>query len=106
MSDIDIKLLRELWTNDNIKWTTHALKRIRERKIESSLVEKTIFSGVIIKQYQDGKPHPSCLIFNKDYDNPLHIVVSTDKINIFIITAYYPALDEWERNYEIRKVTV
>jgi len=103
MGEINIEDLRALCSNDNIKWTIHALKRIRERKILSDMVENTVLSGEIIKQYQDDKPFPSCLIFNSDYDEPLHVVVSTDNEKLYIITAYCPTFDEWESDYKTRR---
>ena len=103
MHDVSIKSLRKLCHLDKIKWTTHALSRMRERKISSDIVINAILSGEIIKLYQDDKPFPSCLVFNMDSAAPLHVVVSTDRINVYVITAYQPILDEWENDYKTRK---
>ena len=100
---MDIEVLRALCRDEKIKWTIHALKRIRERKILSASVIDAVLSGEIITQYQDDKPFPSCLIFNNDNAAPLHVVISTDKEKIYIITAYFPTLDEWENDYKTRK---
>jgi hypothetical protein len=101
--EIEIETLRILCRDDKIKWTLHALKRIRKRKIPSEAVINGILSGEIIKQYQDDKPLPSCLIFNGDIERPLHIVASTDGEKVYLITAYYPTPDEWGDNYKTRK---
>jgi hypothetical protein len=103
MQYINIETLRILCRDDKIKWTLHALKRIRKRKISSEAVINAIFSGEIIKHYRDDKPLPSCLIFNGDKENPLHIVASTDGKIIYLITAYYPAPNEWESDFKTRK---
>ena len=105
MHDISIERLRTMCGEDRIKWTTHALARMRERKISSETIINTILSGEIIKQYQDDRPHPSCLIFNNDFAFPLHVVASTDDENIFIITTYLPTLDEWQNDYKTRRET-
>lgn len=89
--------------NDKIKWTLHALKRIRQRKILSDDVVNAILVGEIIEQYKDDKYFPSCLIFNSDCSAPIHAVASTDGENANIITAYTPTLDEWENDYKTRK---
>jgi translation elongation factor EF-4 len=67
--EISVETLRGLCLDDKVKWTLHALKRMRERKISAQAVIDTILSGEIIERYQDDKPFPSCLIFNCDYKN-------------------------------------
>jgi len=101
--DINIQFLRALCCDNKIKWTIHALKRIRKRKISSDTVINAILSGEIIEQYQDDKYFPSCLIFNNDYDAPLHAVVSAGNEILYIITAYCPTFDEWENDFKTRK---
>ena len=76
---------------------------MRERKISSNVIINTVLYGEIIKQYEDDKPFPSYLVYNKDIHKPIHIVVSTDDENLYIITAYTPTLDEWERDFKTRK---
>ena len=105
MHDINIENLRALCREDRIKWTSHALTRMRERKVSSDTIINAVLSGEIIKQYRDDKPYPSCLIFNEDYNEPLHVVVSTDGESIFMITTYLPTLDEWQNDYKTRRET-
>ena len=91
---IDIDELRKINKPENIAVTEHA--RIR-------LIE-TILNGEIIKQYEDDKPFPSCLILGISINNRyLHIVVSMDNSFIHLITAYYPNLEQWEPDYKTRK---
>ena len=67
-------------------------------------VIKCIETGEIIKQYEDDKPFPSCLILGISINNRyLHIVVSMDNNFIHLITAYYPNLEQWEPDYKTRK---
>jgi hypothetical protein len=103
MGEIQLETLQEICRNGKIKWSLHALKRIRERKISSESVLNTILSGKIIKQYRDDRPLPSCLVFNFDSNTPLHTVVSTDNESIYVITAYNPTLDQWENDFKTRK---
>lgn len=55
---------------------------------------KVIMQGEIIKQYEDDKLFPCCLLLglliNGKY---LHVVVASDNINLHIIAAYYPGID-------------
>ena len=36
-------------------------------------------------------------------DRYLHVVVASDNVNLHIITAYYPNVDEWEPDFKTRK---
>lgn len=96
-------ILRDICKNGDIKWTLHALNRIRERKIVSSTVINTIIHGVVVVHYDDDNPFPSWLMYNGDKNAPLHVVASTDGEKIHIITTYIPSLDEWEDDFKTRK---
>jgi hypothetical protein len=100
---IELEFLRELGRKNKIKWTLHALKRIRERKISADAVVSALVSGIIIERYQDDKPFPSCLISSMADDLPLHVVACSDCESIYIITTYIPTLDEWENDYKTRR---
>ncbi|MBR0365215.1 MAG: DUF4258 domain-containing protein [Clostridia bacterium] len=63
-----------------------------------------ICNGNIIEEYPDDKPFPSCLILGSDSNNIyVHIVLSTDKQLINIITAYHPDNEIWESDFKTRK---
>jgi len=98
---VDISVLRRLCLGGKIKWTLHALERIRERKILVEAVVNAVLSGVAIEQYQDDKPLPSCLICSGE--KPLHVVVSTDGNIVYFITAYYPSTNEWNDDFITRR---
>lgn len=101
---IDIELLRRINKIENIIVTEHARIRLVERNITMQDIIKCIDSGEIIKQYEDDKPFPSCLILGVSINNRyLHIVVSTNDNYIHLITAYYPDLNQWESDYKTRK---
>lgn len=59
---IDIGELRKINKPENITLTEHARIRLIERNITMQDVIKCIESGEIIKQYEDEKPFPGCLI--------------------------------------------
>ena len=95
--------LQRICAIGNIKWTEHALKRIRERKITATRAIDAIVSGVVVTHYHDDKPFPSWLIYNDNHKSPLHVVASTDGACVYVITAYVPSVDEWEEDYTTRK---
>lgn len=101
--ELNIELLQKLCHEDKIKWSLHALKRIRERQIQSDDVITCVYSGEIIENYPNDRPLPSCLIYGIVRFRHLHVVVGCDGETVYIITAYYPNSDEWEADYKTRK---
>lgn len=101
---LQIEDLRKICTDDTIIMTAHVIKRCKERNIESDSIINVIMHGEIIKQYEDDKPFPSCLLLGMAVnDRYLHVVVASDNINLHIITAYYPNIDEWEPDFKTRR---
>ena len=101
---LNIETLKSLNNINNIAITEHARIRLIEREIVINDVVSCITSGEIIKQYEDDKPFPICLILGTStYSTPIHIVVSTDGEYIHLITAYYPDADKWEFDFKTRK---
>lgn len=101
---IHIQTLKAMNCAKCISITEHARIRLFEREITVNDIINGISSGEIIKQYEDDKPLPSCLILGKSTDNkPIHIVVSNDQDFIYLITAYYPTIDKWEADFKTRK---
>lgn len=89
---------------DRIAITRHAKIRMEERGIHVDDIIMTIGNGEIIKEYVEDKPLPSCLILGKSTKNkPLHLVVSRDEEYIYLITAYFPDSERWEKGFKSRK---
>lgn len=84
--------------------TAHVIKRCKERNISSDSIINVIMYGEIIKQYEDDKPFSSSLLLGMAVNGKyLHVVVASGNINLHIITAYYPSIDEWESDFKTRK---
>lgn len=101
---LDIKRIRELCGSGMIKWSRHALKRMRERKISTDDFSNCISTGEIIEQYPDSHYHPSCLILGVSINGKyLHVVIGCDNEYVYAVTAYYPDPSEWETDMKTRK---
>jgi hypothetical protein len=95
---------RQMNTLEKVAMTLHAKKRMEERDIKVNDILNCIASGEIIKQYEDDKPLPSCLVLGKDMKAVgLHVVLSKDEEFIYLITAYYPDEARWEADLKTRK---
>ena len=83
--------LKQLNHFEQIAITKHANERLKERKITADDIVNCISNGEIIKQYEDDKPLPSCLVLGKSCNGkPLHIVVSNDDNFIYLIIILIP----------------
>lgn len=101
---ITIEQLKALNKPENIAITEHARIRLYERKIGIDDIVNGICTGGIIKQYEDDKPLPSCLILGFFMKSQyIHIVVSCDTDFIYLITAYFPDPDLWESDFKVRR---
>ena len=95
---ITIEQLKALNQPGNIAITEHARIRLYERNINVDDIINGIDTGEIIKQYEDDKPLPSCLILGFSVKSQyIHIVVSFEPDFIYLITAYFPDSRSEER---------
>ncbi len=99
---IDIKELQALAADiDNFKVTQHMTERIKERGIKLRAIQAAIRGGEIIEQYPEDYPFPSCLVLN--LSPLLHVCVGLGGGKLWIITAYVPDTNAWERDFKTRK---
>ncbi len=99
-----IENIQKLCTERKIRWSAHSLARLQERGLSRDDVISCILSGEIIEDYPEDFPHPSCLVFGyADGSKAVHSVVGTDGEYIYIITAYIPNTDKFEKDLKTRK---
>jgi len=104
LRNLDINKIRQLCAEHKVEWTIHVSKRLLQRSISAFEVEVSISNGIIIEDYPDDYPYPSCLLLGKTVDDRvLHIVCAINNDMLWIITAYEPNLMEWEADYRTRK---
>lgn len=104
MMELCIDELRKICTIDNIEITLHAAKRLEQRGILLKDIIECIKSGEIIEQYPDDYPFPSCLILGMSFEQKqLHVVVGSNMVTLWIVTAYFPDLQKWESDLKTRK---
>ena len=65
--------------------------------ISADEVLKAIENGKVIEEYVDDRPFPSCLLYGKSDDKPIHVVSSLPlHINMLIVvTVYTPGPVRW-----------
>ncbi len=87
------------------KFSSHAIQRMFERKIQKNEVITGICNGEIIKNYDDDKPYPSHLILAGVNNRALHILIAVNEEEnlCYIITVYEPDKKIWENNLKSRR---
>ncbi len=88
-----------------IQYRMHATQRMFQRGIFEETVEKIIWEGKIIEQYEDDFPLPSFLINGTNpKGSPIHVVLAVNNVEkiIVIITTYKPDPLKWSDNFTRR----
>ena len=89
--------------NDNLYITQHADSRMHSRGINYSDIYKAINNGIIIEEYLDDKPYPSYLICGKSNNRFIHVLLSDDGENSYLITTYIPDKELWNEDFTERR---
>ena len=101
---LSIDELRNLCAYKNLAITKHAVVKLKERSITVTDLKCAIATGEILRQYEDDKPFPSCLVLGKDEnDEYIHVVASIDGDFLHIITAYRPDVLIWEEGFKEKR---
>jgi hypothetical protein len=100
-----LQFIRRCLIQRKILWTYHVNMRLKGRSISRDAIIDSHDRYEIIEQYPNDKYFPSYLVRSEYKDDILHILVAVDEKadNIRIITAYRPALGEWEDGFKIRR---
>ena len=101
---IYIETLKKYYSEEKVFITEHAAERFRQRGIHFKEIREAVNNGIIIEQYPDDFPFPSCLVlgYNKQ-GRPIHICMSDEGTSSRIITVYYPDDTKWDSNYKKRR---
>jgi hypothetical protein len=100
MKDI-LQNIKKCFQSGKVLYTKHARQEMLNEElseVSEEEVSEAVINGLIIMNYPEDKPYPSCLINGKTKnDRPIHIVAAYDKGNdtTFIITIYQPNPNLW-----------
>jgi hypothetical protein len=88
----------------SLRWTSHMLERLFQRNIRLEDVKDALIHGVIIEQYPNDYPFPSCLVLgHTKAGKPLHVVCGSNGAELWLITAYFPNPAEWTEDFRRRR---
>lgn len=103
MEEIDItnfeallKRIRDQAEEENIRITQHAQQEMVEEDITLDEVLEAIATGQILENYPEHRRGSCCLLNGLTEDSrPLHIVCTTARPVLIIITVYEPKPPKW-----------
>ena len=104
MKKMEISFIREMCAVGKLRWTNHMFVRLLQRNIKTEEIVYVLTHGEIIEQYPDDYPYPSCLVLGITVNGrPIHVVCGAGETELWLITVYYPSMEEWEPDFKTRK---
>ena len=104
MPGLSIDKIIKMCKNKSLRWTHHIFTRLVQRGISIADIEYVLLNGVIIEQYPDDYPYPSALVFGVSKTaKPMHVVCGLSEKELWLITSYYPDIEDWEPDFKTRK---
>ncbi len=90
---------------NNILWSQHSDEERFNDNLKRDEILNSILEGVIIEEYPNDKPLPSCLIYGKFNNRNIHTCIAYNEAsgNVRIITVYIPSLERWLPDFETRR---
>jgi hypothetical protein len=99
-----IEKIRNAVKNKRRFWRIHASEKLLEYGILRNEIYNIILNGEVIKDYPEDPHNPSCLIFGKLRNEPIHVVCAYNDEDIaIIVTVYKPDLKHFEPDFKTRR---
>ncbi len=91
-----LERIRAQAVTENIRITQHAQQEMAEENITLDEVLEAVFKGDILENYPSHRRGACCLVSGLTRDGrPLHIVCTTARSVLIIITVYEPKPPKW-----------
>jgi Domain of unknown function (DUF4258) len=105
LPDNPLEFIRKCVRQEKVFWTYHVNMRLKNRFISRQAILQSHENYEILEEYPKDKFLPSYLIYSEYRGDIFHILFAVDleEINVRIITAYRPNLEEWEEGFRMRR---
>ena|SRR5437588_153164 len=91
-----LRKIRKQALEQSIRITQHAQEEMDDEEITLDEVLTAIGNGHILENYAEYLRGPCCLLYGRTFnERPLHIVCTTAKPMLIIITVYEPMPPKW-----------
>lgn len=95
-----LRRIRRQFRKRQYRLTDHAEDEMIEEetgRIRLSEIEEALLNGQLLENYPNANRGPCCLVYGRTQrGRPLHVVCTTSREVLFIITVYEPTLPTWE----------
>ena|SRR5919108_6486767 len=105
LPDNPLDFIRRCISQRKIKWTYHVNMRMKKRFIPRQYILNSTSNYEIIEEYPKDKYLPSYLVYSQYQNQIFHVLFAVDVQgdNIRVVTAYYPSLEEWDKDLKTRR---
>lgn len=88
-----------------LKFTAHAIRRMREWRLSDDDVLHILATGAVIEAYPSDAPFPSRLVLGWIQGRPLHVVAADNAgaQETVVITVYEPDPHLWDPTFRTRR---
>jgi hypothetical protein len=91
-----LNLLKSAITAKELELTMHAAKEVYEESITPEEILQSLANGQILENYPDHRRGACCLVYGStNTGRSLHVVCTTARKPVLIITVYEPRLPKW-----------
>lgn len=100
-----LEFIKRCVVEGKILWTYHVNMRMKDRFVSREMLIDSIGSYEIIEAYPQDKYYPSYLVLGRHVKGVFHVLFGVDvyNINVRVITAYRPGVDQWSDDFKRRK---
>ena len=97
-----IESIRSQVLNESLLLTLHAQQEMVDEQITLDQIIEAVSDAVLIEHYPEHRRGACCLLGGYSGNRPLHIVCTTDREILIIITVYEPRPPKWVTPFERR----
>ena len=95
-SETELKSIKEQASAEDVRVTLHAHQEMVDEGITLDDVLQAIEGGCILESYREHRRGPCCLICGFSHNGrPIHVVCTTGREELIIITVYEPKPLKW-----------
>jgi len=91
-----LDFIRRTIIDQGLLMTRHGVQEGTAENVSVLEIQEAILNGEILEDYWDDRRGPCCLIYGRALSGrDLHVVVTSDKVPVRVITVYEPRLPHW-----------
>jgi hypothetical protein len=91
-----IEIIQQQALSQNFRLSRHAAEELADEDISIDALTEAIVNSVVLEDYPEHRRGPCCLVYGTTrVGRPLHVVCTTARPRMLVITVYEPKLPKW-----------